>query len=103
MARRSSLINMPSDLLNRDFEDMTDPPLADRLRAFELRLSEESCTGPPFMDDDEPLKIGSCVFLSNSRRMCAPCRLRLHFHHCIHYAENYEGGPGEIPRKYANS
>lgn len=71
---------------------MVDPPLADRVRAFEVWLENEPCQND-----------GHCIILSNSTRMCAPCRLRLHFHHCTYNAEAYEGGPGEIPRKVSHA
>ena len=74
----------------RCFEDMTDPPLADRLRAFEQYLDAEPC-----QNDDH------CIILSVSRSMCAPCRLRLHFYHCLYNAEAYEGTEGAIPRAAA--
>jgi hypothetical protein len=75
---------------SRDFESMADPPLADRLRSFELYLEAEPCEVG-----------GSCVVQSVSSRMCPPCRLRLRFHHCLYNAEAYEGGPGAIPRRSA--
>ena len=75
-------------MITMKFEEMTDPPLADRIRAFEAWLDSEPC-----QQDD------ICEFISVSQRMCAPCRLRLHFYHCTYNAEAYEGGPGEIPRQ----
>lgn len=93
---------MTQEQLDRRFEEMTDPPLADRLRAFEQWLMGEPCVHPGNLETWGVLERkpdeGGCIILSNSHRMCCACRLRLHFHHCIHYAENYEGGPGEIPR-----
>jgi hypothetical protein len=72
----------------REFENMTEPSLADRLRAFELYLDTEPCQ----MDD-------ACQIQSATQRMCPPCRLRMHFSQCLYNAEAYEGGPGEIPRR----
>lgn len=69
------------------FEDMLSPPLADRVRAFETWLETEPCQND-----------GGCIIMSNSQRMCAPCRIKLRFFHCTYNAEAYEGGPGEIPR-----
>lgn len=72
---------------DKEFEEMVEPSLADRVRAFETWLVAEPCQHN-----------GECIILSVSRRMCASCRLRLRFYHCVYNAEAYEGGPGEIPR-----
>lgn len=72
---------------DKDFEEMLEPSLADRLRAFEKYLEHEPC------------QTGGCFIMSSTNRMCAPCRLRMHFYHCLYNAEAYEGGPGEIPRR----
>jgi hypothetical protein len=79
------MFNWPKD---RDFEDMTDPSLADRIRAFEEILENEPCTND-----------GGCIILSNSNRMCSACRLKLRFYHCTYNAEAYEDSVGRIPRK----
>jgi hypothetical protein len=73
---------------DRRFEEMTDPPLADRLRAFEEVLLGEPCG-----------RGGACDILSDMGRMCPPCRLRLRFFHIVRNAEAYEGTVGEIPRR----
>jgi hypothetical protein len=73
---------------DKEFEEMVEPTLADRLRAFESWLAFEPCQND-----------GHCYFMSVSRRMCSSCRLRLHFYHCIYNAEAYEDGSGRIPRK----
>ena len=36
-----------------------------------------------------------CIVLSNSQRMCPPCRLRLHFHHITRAALSLAGSPEE--------
>ncbi len=78
--------------LTREFEDMLEPPLADRLRAFEKVLDKEPCQ-----------KDGGCLIMSKTTTMCPACRLRLHFYHIFYNAEAYEGGPGAITRKVAGS
>lgn len=62
----------------KTFEEMVYPTLADRLRKFEAILEDEPCT-----------QSNGCMIMSNASRMCPACRLRLCFHHTIHYAENY--------------
>lgn len=66
------------------------PNLDKRVKNFLAGLLEEPCTGPPFISDDEPLKIGSCVFLSNSNRMCVACRQRLYFFHTVFNGGAYD-------------
>lgn len=91
-----------------DFEAMTDPPLADRLRAFEVWLDAEPCTHPGnevvfarmrSEGREPPTDFRGCEVISVSRRMCPACRLRLHFYHCLYNAEAYEGTSGAIPRR----
>jgi hypothetical protein len=87
----------------KEFEEMVEPTLADRLRAFEVYLANEPCTYPNNELLWGELKRkpyeGGCIVISNTRMMCPACRLRLHFFHCIYNAEAYEDGPGRIPRK----
>lgn len=77
-----------------EFEDMIDPPLADRLRAFEVVLKTEPCERL----FETNMEYSPCDLLSQSTAMCPTCRLRIRFHHILYNAEAYEGGPGEIPR-----
>lgn len=82
------------DMEVKSFEEMVNPPLADRVRAFEQWLDVEPCT-------NLVNGLSACQILSASSQMCPACRLRLHFYHCTYNAEAYEGGPGAIPRKSA--
>lgn len=58
------------------FDEM--PNLPERLNAFEDTLEAEPCQNH-----------GGCLIISNSQRMCAPCRLRLTFFHTIYNWDAY--------------
>jgi hypothetical protein len=63
------------------------PDLADRVRDFQTWLGTEPCTHPG--NKGLPPTIDGCLIISNSRRMCPACRIRLKFHHLIYNAEAY--------------
>jgi hypothetical protein len=55
------------------------PNLPKRIHNFLDHLENEPCTAG-----------GACLIISNSRRMCAACRLRLRFFHTVYNAEAYD-------------